>query len=260
MRLEGRVAIVTGAGSAGIGRAVCERFAEEGALVAAWDIAEAGVKETVDLVRKAGGQAEGFVVDVSNEEQVKRGVEGVVSAFGKIDILVNNAGVMHNATVETDDPDAWDRLFGVNLKGAFYCSRHVVPYMRGRPGCAIVNTGSVTGIMGFPNLAAYSASKGALHSLTRSMAMDYAPEGIRVNAIAPGTVDTPILHCFLAGTRDPEKARAAFIAIHPLGRLATPRDIANAALFLASDESAFVTGHTLVVDGGFTIAGSQPTG
>src|SRR5690606_18392167 len=147
---------------------------------------------------------------------------------------------MHNATVESDTVDAWDRLISINLKGIFLCARHAVPHMRGRPGCAIINTGSVTGIMGYPNLAAYSASKGAVHSLTRSLAMDYAPEGIRVNAIAPGTVDTPILHAFLERTPDPKKARAAFIDIHPLGRLATPRDIANAALFLASEESAFV--------------------
>jgi len=260
MRLKDRVAIVTGAGSTGIGRAICERFAEEGAAVAAWDVNGSGAAETAEIVRAKGGRAVGMKVDVSDEDDVRSAVAEVVDAFGKIDVLVNNAGVMHNATVESDTPEAWDRLISINLKGIFLCTRHVVPHMRGRAGCAIINTGSVTGIMGYPNLAAYSASKGAVHSLTRSLAMDYAPEGIRVNAIAPGTVDTPILHDFLARTPDPEKARAAFVAIHPLGRLATPRDIANAALFLASDESSFVTGHTLVVDGGFTIAGSQPTG
>jgi len=258
MRLKDQVAIVTGAGSGGIGRAVCERFAEEGAWVAAFDIAEDGARTTADLIAAQGGRAIGLAVDVRDEAAVKGAVEEVAQAFGGVDIMVHCAGVMHNVATEEESVEGWDRVLDTNLKGAFLVSKHVLPHMRRRGRGAIVHIGSVTGIMGYTHLAAYCASKGGLHALTRAMAIEYAPLGIRVNAVAPGTVDTPILAGFLAETQDPQKARASFERIHPLGRIATPRDIANAALFLASDEAAFVTGHVLVADGGFTIHGVQP--
>src|SRR5690606_33854042 len=173
-------------------------------------------------------------------------------------LAVSTSWSTAQASCTTSPPKGWDRVLDTNLKGAFLVSKHVLPHMRRRGRGAIVHIGSVTGIMGYTHLAAYCASKGGLHALTRAMAIEYAPLGIRVNAVAPGTVDTPILAGFLAETQDPHKARASFERIHPLGRIATPRDIANAALFLASDEAAFVTGHVLVADGGFTIHGVQP--
>ena len=259
MRLKERVAIVTGAGSGGIGRAVCERFAEEGALIVALDINEAGAQQTAAAIREAGGRAIGAGVDVRDEAAIARAVREAVEAFGGVDALVTCAGVMHNVSVEDETSEGWDRILDTNLKGAFLISKHVLPHMRRRGRGSIVHIGSVTGIMGYTHLAAYCASKGGIHSLTRAMAIEYAPHGIRVNAVAPGTVDTPILAGFLAGTEDPQKARASFDKIHPLGRVATTRDIANVALFLASDEAAFVTGHVLVADGGFSIHGVQPT-
>lgn len=258
MRLKERVAVVTGAGSQGIGRAVCERFAEEGATVAALDIDEVGALATAEEIKKGGSRAMGLGVDVRDEVAVKAAIGQVVQEFGGVDVLVNSAGIMHNVSLEEETVEGWDRILDTNLKGAFLVSKHVLPHMRQRGRGAIVHIGSVTGIMGYTHLAAYCASKGGIHSLTRAMAIEYAPWGIRVNAVAPGTVDTPILAKFLAGTEDPEKARASFEKIHPLGRVATPRDVANVALFLASDEAAFVTGHILVADGGFTIHGVQP--
>lgn len=256
--LAGKVAIVTGSGS-GIGRGVALCMARAGAKVCVADVQVGAGQETVGLIQQEGGQAVFVETDVSRSEDARRLVEKTVETFGKLDILVNNAGVMHNASVVEETEDGWDRILNINLKGVFNCSKYAVPEMMKQKGGAIINIGSVTGILGYPNLSAYCASKGGVISLTRAMAMDYAAHNIRVNSINPGTIDTPILHRFLETAKNPESARQSFIALHPIGRLGTPEDIGHAAVFLASDWAAFITGHALVVDGGFSVRGEQPT-
>lgn len=257
MRLANKVAIVTGAGG-GIGRASAFRFAEEGARVVVVEYAPASGEETAAAIRDRGGDAIFAQADVSKEEDCARAVGTAVEHFGGLHILFSNAGIMTNADVVSETVEQWEKLLAVNLKGAFLMAKYAVPEMRKAGGGAIINMSSVTGMVGTPELAAYSTAKAAVAGLTRQMAIDYAADGIRVNAISPGTIDSPMLHRFLADLPDPDSARQGFVDLHPLGRLGRPEDIANAALFLASDESAFITGHNLVVDGGYIIKGAQP--
>jgi len=264
-RLEGKVAIVAGAGVIGPGwgngKAAAVLFAREGAKVLALDSRAEAAAETRDLIRKEGGSCEAAACDVTKSDQVAAAVEQARKVFGgRIDVLHNNVGILaHGGPVELDEAD-WDRLMAVNLKGMFLTCKHVLPIMAAQGSGAIVNVSSTAGIrwMGLP-FVAYSTSKGAVLPFTRSIAVQYAPKGVRANAILPGIIDTPMMAASAGqaysakfGVADPAELRRKREAQVPLGRLGEAWDIAHAALFLASEEAKYVTGAELVVDGGLT--------
>jgi NAD(P)-dependent dehydrogenase (short-subunit alcohol dehydrogenase family) len=257
MRLNAKVALLTGAG-AGIGRGIARRFAREGARVGVLDLSASACEETVELIRAEGGQALALPANVSNAGAVDAAVEALASKLGPPSILVHNAGVMPSGTIDTTSEADWDRVFAVNCKGAFLTSRAVLPHMRRLGRGAIIFTASVTGMLGLPGLAAYSATKGALITLARAMSTDHAHEGVRVNTVSPGTIDSPMLHNFLASQRHPEQLRVEFDAMHPIGRVGTIDEVASVMVFLASDEASFVTGANYTVDGGLSVKGTQP--
>jgi 3-oxoacyl-[acyl-carrier protein] reductase len=242
MRLKDRVAIVTGGGS-GFGAAICRRFASEGARVVVADLLESGQA----IAQEIGGV---FVAaDVTKDEDARRMVQTAVNRFGRVDIVVNNAGLPQPpAPIEQTTEAQFDRLMNVNAKAIFLAAKHAVPAMRQQGGGAILNTVSVAAIRPRPNLTAYNASKGAALVMSKSLAIELAPDRIRVNAICPGPGDTPMLAVFVGG--DTEAHRAPFLSSIPLGRLCSPEDVANAMVFLASDEASFITGVVLEVDGG----------
>lgn len=252
MELQGRVAIVTGAGK-GIGRASALALAREGAAVAVVDLDERTGGECVAQIEAQGGRAVFHRVDVSRADQVQQMVEAVVAEFGRIDILHNNAGIQTYGTVESTPVDEWDLVINVNLKSVYLCSKFAIPHMRRQGKGSIINTASVQALASQPNVAGYAASKGGIVSLTRNMAVDFAKDNIRVNAICPGSVDTPMLR-WAAGvlTDNPEKAVADWGRLHPLGRVARPEEVAEVVVFLASDRSSFITGAEIKVDGGLT--------
>lgn len=253
MRLSGKIAIITGAAS-GIGRAAALLFAREGARVIIVDINEAGAAESLRLTQEGGAEAISFKADLANERDAARVVEQSISQFGRVDVLFNNAAVnSYTNTLATGEAEI-DRVFGVNLKSIFFVSQAAIPHMTRAGKGSIINTSSVTGIVGAPGMAAYSASKGAIITLTRTMALELAEAGIRVNCLCPASIDTPLLRESFERTPDAAHARAQNIKRHPLGRLGTPEDVAYFALFLASDESSFVTGGTHLIDGGASIA------
>lgn len=245
-KLAGRVALVTGAGS-GIGRAISVRFAQEGALVAAASRTLGSVEETTKL---AGGETLALQADVSDEASVRNMVEQTLARFGRIDILVNNAGIGTTKSILECEPEEWDRVFAVNVRGVYLSTRAVLPGMLARGEGVIINIASVLGLVGVPKRAAYCASKGAVITLTKQVATEYAEQGVRCNCICPGTVDSPWVGRLLDATDDPAAARQALEARHPLQRLATTDEIAAAALYLASADAAFMTGSSLVLDGG----------
>ena len=243
MRLEGTVAIVTGAGS-GMGEAIAETYAREGACVAVLDV---NGKAAETVAKRIGKSAIAIACDVTKRGDIDAAVDETVKAFGGLDVLVNNAGVAHvNKPMLDIDEREFDRVFTVNVKGLFMFSQAAVPLMRGKGG-VIVNIGSTAGLRPRPGLSAYNATKGAVHNLTKTLAVELAPDKIRVCAIAPVATDTPLLPTFLGPAPG---MREKFIATVPLGRLATAQDIADAALFLASDEAKFLTGNIMEVDGG----------
>ena len=248
-RLEGKRAIVTG-GSRGIGRAIVELFLAEGASVVA--SARRVPDEAQDHGRFFFVQA-----DVSRAADVDRLFAETLQRFGDIDILVNNAGIQVEKTIEHTSEEEFDRVIGVNLKGAFLCAKAALASMRRRGGGAIVNIGSYDGFAADPGLAIYCASKGAVHALSRAIAVDHGREGIRCNTIAPGWIATEMAEAYIDSLPDPALARKNLTSIHPLGRVGAPRDIAECALFLASDASAFITGQVFVVDGGLTAKAPQ---
>jgi NAD(P)-dependent dehydrogenase (short-subunit alcohol dehydrogenase family) len=255
MRLEGKRALVTGGGT-GIGRGTAELFARKGARVMVSGRRRAELEETVRLVEKAGGTAALVPGDVAKPEDAERMARETVAAFGGIDILVNNAGILvRNATVTSVSIEDWRRVIDVDLHGVFLVSRFALMEMvpAGRGG-AIVHVSSVAGILGDPKLAPYNAAKGGVNLLTKNMALDYAPHGIRVNAVCPGRVATPMPLSRLKPGEDWEAVLAAWGKNIPLGRVGRPDDIAQAILFLASDDASWITGTTLVVDGGATIS------
>lgn len=250
-RLAGRVCVVTGGGS-GIGRAICLLFGREGATVVAADKNPKTAARTVGELEFLGAQGMAVQVDVSLARSVQGMVDVVVEEHGRIDVLVNNAGFGFAATVvETEEAD-WDRLMSVNLKGVYLGCKYVVPVMARQGGGSIVNTASAAGLVGVPDRAAYCASKGGVIAMTRAMAIDHVDEGVRINCVAPGTVESPYFDEIFAATDDPEGLRRLMEARHPMGRLGSPDEVASSVLYLASDESSFVTGSVLSVDGGMT--------
>jgi len=249
MRLKDKVAVVTGA-AGGIGRASAILFAAEGARVTAIDVKKEALNETVSLIQKAGGKAHLSLTDVGNEEQVKTAVAETVAQWGRVDVLFNNAGIVLVKFLEDTTEAEWDRLMAVNLKSIFLAVKHTVPHMRRRGGGVILSTGSISSFGGQFKTPAYVASKGAVMLLTRSLAMDYGADNIRVNCICPGITYTPMLQEHLEASGDPEGVLNRRLARVPLGQVLTPEDIARGALYLVSDESKGVTGIAHVVDGG----------
>ena len=250
-RFEGKVVLVTGAGS-GIGEATALAFGREGACVLAGDLRISGAESTAARIRAEGGQAAGSAADVSRPEDCRRAVAQAVQAFGQLDILVNNAGIGATGTVLTTEEATWDRLMAVNLKGTFRMSKAALEVMVPRKSGVIVNAGSIAGLAGIPDRAAYVVTKFGVVGLTRAMARDHVKDGIRVNCVCPGTTQTPWIDERLGESSDPEAALAALVARQPMGRLGRAEEMAAAYLFLASDESSFTTGTALVVDGGFS--------
>jgi NAD(P)-dependent dehydrogenase (short-subunit alcohol dehydrogenase family) len=250
MRLPGKVAVITGGGS-GIGRATALAFAREGARLALVDRDAAGANETAGMVTAQGGEAMVCISDVGEPGTADRDAAAILARFGRIDILFTAAGFSVGGTIMTTSPEDWDRVFRANVGGTWLWARAVVPAMRAQGGGAIVTTASQLAIAGGAGNAAYIAAKGAILSLTRTMALDFAADRIRVNALAPGAIDTPMLRRSFGRAADPAAAEAKSVARHPLGRLGRPEEIAEAALYLASDAAAFTTGTTLAVDGGW---------
>jgi NAD(P)-dependent dehydrogenase (short-subunit alcohol dehydrogenase family) len=244
---EGKVVIVTGA-AMGIGASIAERFAGAGARLVLVDVEEAALASTAGAL---GGHA--VAGDVRSAETAARAVAEAVRIGGTVDVLVNNAAVLRTARLHELSEDDWDLVLDVNLKGPFLMTRAAVPVMLSAGGGAIVNIASISALVTLPEHAAYCAAKGGLVQLTRQAALEYATDGIRVNAVAPGTVDTPLVQRFLATAADAASVMADLEAGHPMGRIGTGREIADAVLFLASDEASFVTGACLVADGGYTI-------
>jgi NAD(P)-dependent dehydrogenase (short-subunit alcohol dehydrogenase family) len=244
------VAIITGGGS-GIGRATCQRFAEEGARVVVADINQKGGKETVALLPK--GKAVFVKADVSREDQVVRLVKRAVRAFGKLDVLVNNAAAFVFGRVEEATLEDWNRVLGTNVLGPAWCVKHAVPEMKKAGGGAIVTIGSISSFIAQPDYVPYNTSKSALINMTRCLAMDLAPFNIRANVVCPGVIRTPTLVRLIEEWKmTPEDIQRQWGNYHLLKRLGEPREIANAVLFLASDEASFITGTHLMVDGGYT--------
>jgi NAD(P)-dependent dehydrogenase (short-subunit alcohol dehydrogenase family) len=251
LRLKDKVAVVTGGGS-GIGEAIAIRFAEEGALVAVGDIDERNGERTAETITRMGRQAAYHRLDVSVEEDFERLFEAVDNDFGHVDAMVNNAGVGVAGSVAEQTESEWDLMMGVNAKGAFFGCKHAVRRMVPKGGGVIINIASVAGMVGVNNRAGYGASKMAIIGLTKSVAIDYAEHGVRANSISPGTIESPWIDKILADNPQPEEARRRMEQRQPLGRMGTPEEIAGMAVYLASAESAFMTGSNVVIDGGLT--------
>ncbi len=251
MRLPDKACLITGAGS-GIGRATALLFASEGARLALADIDGAAAEAVAEEIRARGCEARALAVDVTDGAAVAAMVERTVGAFGRLDVLVNNAGITVVATVEETGEAEWDRLMAVNVKGVFLACKHAVPVMRRQGGGVIVNTASNAASVGLRRRAAYVASKGAIAAMTRALALDHVDDGIRVNCVAPGTVDTALFDGLFAAAEDPAALRRAMAARQAMNRLGRPEEIAPALLYLACDESSFVTGTMLTVDGGMS--------
>ncbi len=251
MRLEAKVAVVTGGGS-GIGRAISLRCAEEGAFVAVTDVDERAGSQTVEAIEGRGGRAAFYPLDVSAEKDFARVLDAVEEELGPLDVMVNNAGIGVAGNVAEQTESEWDLMMNVNAKGAFFGCKHAVRRMLPHGGGVIINIASVAGMVGVSSRAGYGASKAAIIGLTKSVAVDFADKGIRCNSISPGTVASPWIQKILANNPHPEEARRQMEARQPIGRLGTPEEIASLAVYLASDESSFMTGSNVVIDGGIT--------
>lgn len=249
MRLKGKVAVVTGAAS-GIGRAGAIEFAKEDARVVAVDINRAGIDSTAKQIESDGGIALPVVCDVADSGSVQALVEKTLAAFKEVHVLFNNAAIFIGKTVEDTTPEEWNRQMAVNVGGIFLCSRYFLPQLRRTRG-VIVNVASVNGFFAEPMCAGYCATKGAIIALTKAMAIDHGRDGIRVNCICPGYIDTGLAEAYFQVQPDPAAARAAAGSLHALWRIGRPEEVARTAVFLASDDASFVTGAAMVVDGGF---------
>ena len=248
VRLQGKTAIITGAGT-GIGRACALAMAREGASVA---LVGRGREHLEDTAREAGGRALAIPADLAQKPDIDKIVATTATRFGRIDILLNNAGVLYPGTAESNTEEEWDRTFNVNVRSVWLLSRAVLPHMRQAGGGSIINISSVLGLVGARNRASYAASKGAVTLLAKCMALDHAPDNIRVNCICPAFIITELTDGALNQAPNREAEIAKRTSAHPIGRLGAPEDIAGMAVYLASDESAWVTGASFPVDGGYT--------
>lgn len=250
--LNGKTAIITGGGS-GIGRAISETFAAAGASVAVFDLDEAAASETVSAISESGGKASFYHCDVSSAESVETAVAGVKEQGGGIDILVNNAGVANIGTATSTSEEDFDRVMRVNVKGVYQCLQSVLPAMIESGGGVVLNMSSIAAITGLKDRFAYSASKGAVHTMTLSIAADYLDKGIRCNAICPARVHTPFVDGYLEKNYPDNKEEMfqKLSAVQPIGRMAKPEEIAKLALYLCSEDSAYITGQSFNIDGGY---------
>ena len=248
MRLENKVALISG-GARGMGAAEAILFAGEGAKVVIGDVLEDEGRQTEAQINESGGECLFLRLDVTSESNWQDAVAATVSRFGKLDILVNNAGIFPLGTVEDTSEDLWDRVMAINAKGVFMGTKHAIPEMRKTGGGSIINISSIAGLIGSRGAAAYGAAKGAVRSFTKSTAIQYAADGIRANSVHPGIIETPMSIPTILTT---EEQRDTQINRTPLGRIGTADDVASGILFLASDESSFMTGSELVIDGGLT--------
>jgi len=252
-RLKDKVALVTG-GALGIGRESCLALAREGAAVAVTDVKTDEIEEVAATIGDEGGTAAAWELDVSDEEQVQKVFAAVVEEFGRLDVVVNNAGIAGpNKPTHEIEPEEWDQLMAVNVRGVYLCTRAAIPHLRSAGGGSIINLSSIYGIVGAPDLPPYHASKGAVRLMTKTDALLYAEDSIRVNSVHPGYIWTPLVEEL--GKEHPdgvEAFRGELDAKHPIGHVGEPADIAHGIVYLASDESKFVTGSELVIDGGYT--------
>jgi NAD(P)-dependent dehydrogenase (short-subunit alcohol dehydrogenase family) len=249
MKLRNRVSIITG-GNSGIGKATALLFAREGSKVVIAGRNASRGREVMEAIKKGRGEAMFVKTDISKSTEVRNLVETVIDKFGKIDILFNNAALSPVGTVLDTSEKEWSDVIGTNLTGTFLCTKYVLPHMIERKKGVIINTGSINSLMAMKKEAAYDASKGGVLMLTRAVALDFAEFNIRANCICPGAIETPMLRDLLNQAPDPKAAEANLAKMHPLGRIGSPEEVANMALFLASDESSFVTGTAMPVDGG----------
>ena len=252
-RVEGKVAVVTG-GAVGIGRATCLLLAKEGAKIAVTDVLDKEGEEVAGEIKGFGGVAKFWHLDVTNEQEVEEVFAAIFREFGKIDVLVNNAGIagVSKPTHEVTEAE-WDKVMAVNVKGVFFCTKHAIPYIRQAGGGSIINLSSIYGIISAPDVPPYHASKGAVRLMTKTDALFYARDNIRVNSVHPGFIWTPMVENYLKSSGiDPEEGREQLASLHPIGHVGEPNDVAYGILYLASDESKFVTGSELVIDGGYT--------
>jgi NAD(P)-dependent dehydrogenase (short-subunit alcohol dehydrogenase family) len=251
-RLEGKVAVVTGA-AAGIGRAAAIALAKESARVGIGDVDEAGGQRVAQEIARDEGEAFARRTDVRSSDDVRALVREAVDRYGRLDVMVNNAGVAIGGTAADMSEDDWNRVVDTNLTGVWRGMRFAIPEMMKAGGGSIVNMSSVQSHVGFLGWAGYAASKGGIDALTRQAAVEYAPKGIRVNAIVPGTILTEMNERIMAESGDPERVMADWVSMHPIGRVGRPEEVAAAIVFLASDESTFITGELLRVDGGMIV-------
>ncbi len=252
-RVQDKVAIVTG-GAKGIGKATCTVLAEEGAKVAVTDIVDEEGMQLAEQITSGGGTANFWHLNVADEEDVKKTIDEIAKEFGGIDVLVNNAGIA-GASKPTHEltKDEWDKVIAVNVSGVFYCTKHAIPHLKKRGGGSIINLSSIYGIISSQDIPPYHASKGAVRLMSKTDALFYAEDKIRVNSVHPGFIWTPLVEDFAKETSgDVEGFRQQLDSLHPIGHVGEPNDIAYGILYLASDESKFVTGSELVIDGGYT--------